>query len=94
MNTQAGQKGGQAGSATTETVCLIASSLIDQTGPLMPSLLWLLAGGAGDLDLEDLQFEARPYDVNTVYKQSKQVGREMTRRPLGSCCRSSPGKGG
>ncbi|NUP04774.1 MAG: SDR family NAD(P)-dependent oxidoreductase [Polyangiaceae bacterium] len=33
---------------------------------------------AGDLDLDDLQFETRRYDNNTAYRQSKQANRMLT----------------
>jgi len=33
---------------------------------------------AGDLDLSDLQFERRPYDNDTAYRQSKQADRMLT----------------
>ena len=33
---------------------------------------------AGDLDLDDLMFERRPYDNNTAYRQSKQANRMLT----------------
>lgn len=46
VNTQAGRKGRQAGSATIETVCLTASSRIHETGPLdaLASLAGCLLG--------------------------------------------------
>lgn len=34
---------------------------------------------AGDLDLDDLQFERRSYDNGTAYRQSKQADRMLTR---------------
>ncbi len=33
---------------------------------------------AGDLDLNDLEFESRPYDNDTAYRQSKQANRMLT----------------
>ncbi len=33
---------------------------------------------AGDLDLDDLEFTRRPYDNDTVYRQSKQADRMLT----------------
>jgi NAD(P)-dependent dehydrogenase (short-subunit alcohol dehydrogenase family) len=33
---------------------------------------------AGDLDLDDLQFERRPYDNRRAYRQSKQADRMLT----------------
>jgi len=33
---------------------------------------------AGDLDLDDLQFERRPYNNDTAYRQSKQCNRMLT----------------
>ncbi len=33
---------------------------------------------AGDLDLQDLEFERRPYDNDTAYRQSKQADRMLT----------------
>ena len=33
---------------------------------------------AGDLDLDDLEFTRRPYDNDTVYRQSKQADRVLT----------------
>lgn len=55
---------------------LAFESLLEQSSP--SRVVNVASYWAGDLDIDDLQFERRPYDNDTAYRQSKQANRMLT----------------
>jgi NAD(P)-dependent dehydrogenase (short-subunit alcohol dehydrogenase family) len=59
--------------------CLVTAELLDALEAGAPSRVVNVASTfAGDLDLDDLQFERRPYDGMAAYAQSKACDRMLT----------------
>jgi len=57
----------------------LTRALCDQLRAGSPSRVVNVASyWAGDLDLDDLEFNRRPYNNNTAYRQSKQANRMLT----------------
>jgi len=57
----------------------LTRALLDQLKAASPSRVVNVASyWAGGLDMDDLEFRKRPYDNDTVYRQSKQADRMLT----------------